>query len=179
MKPGHQPDPSRAGNHDEEATRQGAPTKPEAQQMDVLAKVLDDLITVPGTEFGIGLDGLIGLIPGVGDSVTTTLAGTILVDAARRRVPIPVLTKMALNLIVDTALGYVPLVGDAADFAHRANRKNYRLLKQAIDAGDRVDDSYPAYMVRAVAVIVGVLVLMIASAVFMLWATITILVNLF
>ena len=169
---------SRAADPAPRSNTKGKDAAPEAQQMDMLAKVLDDLVTIPGTDIGIGLDGLVGLVPGVGDSVTTTLAATILVDAARRRVPIPVLMKMALNLIIDTALGYVPLVGDAADFAHRANRKNYRLLKQAIVSGDRVDDSYPAYMVKAVGVIVGVLVLMVASAVFMLWALVTILIQL-
>lgn len=151
----------------------------EPKQVDLLAKVLDDLVTIPGTEFGVGLDGLVGLIPGVGDSVTTTLAGAILVDAARRRVPIPVLMKMAWNLLFDTALGYVPLVGDAADFAHRANRKNYRLLKQAIASGERVDDSYQAYGVKAAGVIIGVLLLMVASAIFMLWILIMFLVQVF
>lgn len=167
------PEPSR-----NKRPKPGRDVDPAAEQMDLLAKVLDDLVTVPGTNFGIGLDGLLGLVPGVGDSVTTTVAATILVDAARRRVPIPVLMRMALNLVIDTALGYLPVVGDAADFAHRANRKNYRLLKQAIDAGERVDDSYPAYMVKAVGVIVGVLVLMVASAIFMLWALVSILVHL-
>lgn len=150
-----------------------------APQMELLAKVLDDIITIPGTSFGVGLDGLIGLLPGFGDTVATTLASTILVDAVRRRVPIPVLLKMAWNLVVDTALGWVPFIGDAADFAHRANRKNYRLLKHAIESGERVDDSYPAYLVKAVGVVVGVLLLMIASTIFAIWATITILVHLF
>lgn len=159
-------------------TKKERDPSPEAQQMDLLAKVLDDLVTLPGTDFGIGMDGLLGLVPGVGDTVTTTLASTILVDAVRRRVPIPVLLRMAWNLVVDTALGWVPLIGDAADFAHRANRKNYRLLKQAIDSGQRVDDSYPAYMVKAVGVIAGVLLLMIASTIFAIWVTVTVLVHL-
>ncbi|MGA4507683.1 DUF4112 domain-containing protein [Propionibacteriaceae bacterium G1746] len=150
-----------------------------AMGSDVLAMILDDLVTIPGTKFGIGLDGLLGLIPGVGDGVTTSLGGIIMVDAIRRRVPVTVLVKMAMNLLVDTALGYVPLVGDAADFAHRANRKNYKLLKAAITEGRfETHESYGAYMVKAIGILVGVLVLMIGSAVFALWMTITLLMQL-
>ncbi|MGA4668208.1 DUF4112 domain-containing protein [Propionibacteriaceae bacterium Y1923] len=177
-RPAPRPEPQQQVKPQEQPKQAGGKDADQAQQMEMLAKVLDDIVTLPGTNFGVGLDGLLGLVPGVGDTVTTTLATTILVDAVRRRVPIPVLLKMAWHLLVDTMLGWVPLVGDAADFAHRANRKNYRLLRQAIESGERVDDSYPAYMVKAVGVVVGVLVLMVASAIFAIWATITILVHL-
>lgn len=158
--------------------RDGDGSDARAQQSALLARVMDDLVTIPGTNFGVGLDGLIGLVPGVGDSVSTTLAGAILVDAVRHRVPMDVLLRMAFNLLVDTALGYVPLVGDAADFAHRANRKNYQLLRRALDEGRSVDESYPLYLVRAGGLLVGVLLVMVASAVFTIWATLAILVQL-
>lgn len=175
-QPGPAPAPLE-GPVDDSGRPAGARSTREVAQADMLAKVLDDMFTIPGTNFGIGLDGLVGLIPGVGDSATTVLASTILVDAARRRVPISVLVRMAGNLLVDTALGWIPLVGDAADFAHRANRKNYRLLRQTIDRGHFSDDPYPTYVAKAAGVIVGIVLVMLASAVFALWAVITILVR--
>lgn len=160
------------------ATATGAGTARDVEQSALLARVLDDLVTIPGTTIGVGLDGLVGLIPGVGDSLTTALAGGILADAFRRRVPVHVIVRMAGNLLVDTALGYIPLVGDAADFAHRANRKNYGLLRDSIEKGDFSTDPYPVYAAKALGVIGGVLLVMAASALFALWAVAKILVHL-
>lgn len=130
---------------------------------------MDDLITIPGTRIGIGFDALIGLVPGVGDAVGTTLAGAILVDAVRYRVPVSVLLRMAGNLIIDTLLGYIPAVGDLADVAHRANRKNLRLLERTIADGRQVHVSDRGYLIRAIGVVVGILALMIGSTILVIW----------
>lgn len=98
-----------------------------------LARVMDDAIRVPGTQVGIGLDAVIGLVPGIGDLAGSAISGVVLYDAVRCHVPVPVLARMGGNLVVDALLGVVPLVGDVADVAHRANRKNIRLLEQALD----------------------------------------------
>ena len=156
--------------------RTPAEKNPDLKEMDILAKVLDDLVTIPGTNIGIGLDGIIGLVPGIGDTLTTTVASVVMIDAVRHQVPINVLLRMALNLVVDTALGYVPFIGDAADFAHRANRKNYKLLAAAVAEGRQTEDSHQAYLVKAVGVTVGVLLLMVASAIFTIWLLVTFLV---
>lgn len=97
-----------------------------------LARLLDDLVKVPGTDVGLGLDAVIGLVPGVGDVVGSTLSGAIVYDAVRHRVPVPVLARMGWNLLLDAGLGLVPVGGDLLDVAHRANRKNFRLLEQAV-----------------------------------------------
>ncbi len=99
-----------------------------------LAVLMDDLLRIPGTRQGIGLDALIGLIPGVGDLLGSGLSGAIMYEAARARVPIPTLARMAWNLLLDALLGLVPFAGDLADVAHRANRRNYRLLEAAVAA---------------------------------------------
>lgn len=150
-----------------------------AKESELLATILDDMFKIPGTNFGFGFDSLIGLIPGVGDVATTTLGGAIMADAVRRRVPISVLLRMALNLLIDTVLGYVPFIGDAADFAHRANRKNYNLLRRSIERGEGSDESYPLYLVKALAVSIGTILIMIASVVFTLWALFEILTRVF
>lgn len=137
-----------------------------------LAWLLDDLIRIPGTRVGIGLDGLVGLIPGVGDASTTTVAGVILVDAIRNRVPLPVLARMGLNLGIDALLGLVPLVGDMIDFAHRANRKNLRLLQQTIEDRQRTRQSSVTYLIVALGMVVltiGILVAVLLWGLWLLW----------
>ena len=84
-----------------------------AREVDValsrqLARVMDDAVTVPGTRIGLGLDAVIGLVPGIGDAVGSALSSVIVRDAIRARVPMAVLAWMGLNLIVDALLGLVP-----------------------------------------------------------------------
>ncbi len=134
-----------------------------------LAWLLDDLVRIPGTNLGLGLDALIGLIPGVGDASTTTVGGVILLDAVRNRVPLPVLARMGLNLGVDALLGLVPGLGDFLDFAHRANRKNVRLLQQTLDDRQRTRQGSVVYLTVALALVVGTLALLVAVLLWSLW----------
>lgn len=76
------------------------------------------------------VDPLVGLVvPGLGDLITLGVGAFLVVVAARRRVPAIVLARMLLNLGVDTAIGAIPIAGDVADFALRANKKNLALLE--------------------------------------------------
>jgi hypothetical protein len=90
--------------------------------------LLDEAFPIPGTHIRFGLDGLIGLIPGIGDvlaglvSLVFPLAGWI------RGVPYVTLVRMAANLGIGVLVGSIPLFGDAFDIAWKANRRNYRLL---------------------------------------------------
>ena len=95
-----------------------------------LARVLDDLIRIPGTNIGIGLDPIIGLIPGVGDMAGGLLSTYILMIAARQGVPTSVLMRMLGNIALDSVVGVVPVVGDLFDFGVKANRRNVDLLEQ-------------------------------------------------
>ena len=97
-----------------------------------LAQLLDSAFTIPGTKFKIGLDALIGLIPGIGDAIGMLVGGYIVTTAARLGAPRAVLMRMLLNLGTDAVAGSVPLVGDVLDAAWRANVKNAALLEQAI-----------------------------------------------
>lgn len=123
-----------------------------------LARLTDDLVKLPGTQFGVGLDGLIGLVPGIGDLVGTGLSSAIMMDAVRQRVPLHILARMGFNMLLDTGLGFLPVVGDAADVAHRANRKNYRLLEKAVAEGKHVDTDVKTYVTRAVLMVVAFVV---------------------
>jgi hypothetical protein len=98
------------------------------ENLDLLAHVLDDCFRIPGTPIRFGLDGLIGLVPFLGD-VLAGLASSILVVAAWfRGVPYVTLARMVVNLALDVLIGTIPVLGDAFDIAWKANRRNYRLL---------------------------------------------------
>lgn len=92
--------------------------------------LLDNAIPIPGTRYRVGLDPLLGLIPGVGDAIGTAMAGYILVEAVRFGAPRSVLVRMLLNIGVDTAVGAVPGVGDLFDFVWKADAKNLALLHE-------------------------------------------------
>lgn len=93
-----------------------------------LAYWLDDRFRIPGTGRRVGLDGLVGLIPGIGDTATTLVAAYIVAEAARLGVPKRTIARMLANVGVDFAIGLVPLIGDLADLTWKANRRNARLL---------------------------------------------------
>lgn len=134
-----------------------------------LAHLMDDAVTVPGTKIGIGLDAVIGLLPGIGDALGSTLSGVIVYDAVRARVPMLVLARMAWNLLLDAALGIVPFAGDLLDVAHRANRKNYRLLEHELEGHPVREAPTVGYVVGAVALMVLPLLAGLAATVLGLW----------
>src|SRR5512138_1532370 len=95
----------------------------------VLARLLDEAIEIPGTSWRIGIDPLIGLVPGIGDVLGAILSTWILLVGVRLGAPGSVIARMALNVAVDTVVGSIPLAGDLADFAWKANVRNVRLLE--------------------------------------------------
>lgn len=98
--------------------------------LDRLAWLLDSSIRVPGTQFRIGLDGLIGLVPGFGDAAGGVVSSYIIAHAARMGVPKSTLIRMAFNVLIESLVGLIPVVGDLFDFAWKANRRNVLLLQQ-------------------------------------------------
>jgi hypothetical protein len=100
------------------------------ERLDRLATLLDTAFVLPGTNFRFGADALIGLVPGIGDGVTTALAAYIVYEAHRLGVPRRVLLRMIGNVAIDGMIGAVPLFGDLFDVAFRANRRNVRILRE-------------------------------------------------
>ena len=134
-----------------------------------LARVMDDAVTVPGTRVGVGLDAVLGLLPGIGDAVGSALSTVIVRDAILARVPMTVLARMALNLVVDALLGLVPGVGDLLDVAHRANRKNLHLLLREVEREPLREPPSAAYVAGALALTVVPIVAGLAVAVLSIW----------
>ena len=99
-------------------------------RLDRLARILDTALVIPGTRIRFGADALIGLVPGIGDAVTTALSAYIVYQAHRLGAPAPLITRMVLNVALDSAITAVPIAGNVADVFFRANRMNLRLLRE-------------------------------------------------
>jgi hypothetical protein len=93
-----------------------------------IAQLLDSQFSVLGFKFG--LDGFIGMVPGIGDVITLFFSGYILWVAKEAQLPEKVLRRMTFNVALDAVMGLVPLVGDVGDILFKANERNIKLLVQ-------------------------------------------------
>ena len=98
---------------------------------DLLAKILDTTVKIPGTPFYLGLDPLLGLIPGIGDLLANLMGTVILGLAARLQVPQIVIARMSLNLLINGTVGAIPIVGDLFSVWFRSHARNAELLRRA------------------------------------------------
>jgi Domain of unknown function (DUF4112) len=102
---------------------------PRLQRLRALGRLLDNALPIPGTRRRIGLDGIIGLVPVAGDAVGALLSGYILLQAARIGVPKTTLLRMFGNVLFDTLVGEVPVLGDLFDFGFKSNARNLALIE--------------------------------------------------
>jgi hypothetical protein len=116
----------------------GSDVASRTRRVRVLARLLDNSIPIPGTGWKIGLDPIIGLIPGVGDLIGAVVSGYIIMEAVRADVPTLTLTRMLVNVGVDTVLGAIPAVGDVFDAAWKSNTMNVALLERHVSATEHV-----------------------------------------
>jgi len=94
----------------------------------LVAFFLDDFFTLGNTKFKFGLDPLLGLVPGLGDLSGALASALMLITAASQGIPKIVQLRMALNVLINTMFGMLPIVGDAFSFYYKSNRRNYQLL---------------------------------------------------
>ena len=92
--------------------------------------LLDEAFRIPGTQFRFGIDGIVGLVPGVGDVLAGLLSLVIPIAAWMRGVPYVTLVRMGINVGIGVLVGSVPVLGDVFDVIWKANRRNYRLLQR-------------------------------------------------
>jgi hypothetical protein len=107
-------------------------------RLDALAKLLDVAFIVPGTNVRYGIDGLIGLIPVVGDIITTAISLWLVREARALGAPWHLTMRMLGNVALDGVVGIVPLVGDAFDVMFRANVRNVKLLHRWLEKQPRL-----------------------------------------
>lgn len=98
-----------------------------------IAFLLDDLFRVPGTQKRVGLDPIIGLIPGFGDFATSIAGAALLVTGVQKAIPKSVYLRMISNWTLNALIGAVPLLGDIFSFWFKSNRRNQELIKAHID----------------------------------------------
>ncbi len=100
------------------------------KSMERLANLMDTQFRIPGTDIRFGLDAIIGLIPGAGDLSTFAVSGFMILVMARNGASSYVLARMVLNVLIDTIIGSIPLIGDLFDVAFKANTRNIRLMQE-------------------------------------------------
>lgn len=131
------------------------------RRLDSLARLMDSQFRIPGTNLRFGLDGILGLIPGVGDLSTFAVSGYLIVLMARNGASSYVLARMVGNVLLDAVIGSIPLVGDLFDFAFKANTRNMRLMHQYYEDG--------RHRGSAMKVIIPVLILLLLIILAILW----------
>lgn len=102
-----------------------------------ISHLLDNAIPIPGTKFRFGIDPILGLLPGGGDTVSGILSAYIVVEAARMGLPRKILGTMVQNIVIDSLAGIVPIVGDLFDVSWKANVKNIALLEKYLEIAEQ------------------------------------------
>src|SRR5215213_3223048 len=124
-----------AASHTEffEALKSAGPTQADSvARLEALATLLDSAFIIPGTKQRVGIDALLGLIPGIGDAVSTALSAYIIWEARQLGLPRWKIARMIGNVALDTTLGAVPLAGDMFDVLFRANKRNMRIVRDHV-----------------------------------------------
>ena len=100
-----------------------------------LTKLLDNAFLIPGLNRRVGIDAIIGLVPGIGDAISTALASYIIWEARQLGLPRWKIARMIGNVAIDTAVGAIPLAGDAFDLVFKANVRNLRIIHEHLKIG--------------------------------------------
>ncbi len=103
------------------------------QRVEALEMLLERSLTIPGINRPVGLDAIVGLVPVIGDVITAALGAYIVWEGRNLGLSKWQLWRMGGNILVDTAVGAVPLVGDLLDFAFRSNSRNLKIIKRHLD----------------------------------------------
>lgn len=157
----------------------GVTTKEERRQIEIeeglenLSHYLDGLFRIPGTSWRFGLDSLIGLIPNVGDTITSFASFYILLAGARYGVPKITLLRMAFNIGLDYVVGAIPFLGDAFDFVWKANKQNMDLIRtRATGKGTGTTSDY-IFVFGIIGFLILLLIGSIVASVFILYWVLT------
>jgi hypothetical protein len=134
--------------------------------MESVARVMDDAVRIPVLGLRVGLDPLLGLIPGGGDLAAASVSGWIIVSAARVGASPSTLARMLLNLALDVVLGGIPVLGDLFDIGFKANRRNLGILEEQLKDPERARRRSRAVVIGAVVAVAGLLV---GLAAFLVW----------
>ena len=133
-----------------------------------LTRLMDKQFTIPGTNFRFGLDGIIGLIPGVGDVSTFAVSCYLLTLMAKNGASGYVMARMVLNVLIDTLIGSIPFIGDLFDFAFKANSRNLRLMQEHF-----VDGRHRGGAWKVVVPIILLLLVIMVGGIWLTWKAVS------
>lgn len=131
--------------------------------MRIVALIMDNLFTVPGTKIRFGLDPIIGLFPGLGDSSANLISALTLFHSARYGLPRIVMARMALNIVINAVFGAIPGIGDLFSMWWKSNQRNYELLQKHLANPGRISTKSDWVFVTALLVTLVIVVLLIAG----------------
>jgi len=119
-----------------EALKAAGPTRADSvRRMETVAHVLDTAFLIPGTKQRIGIDAIIGLVPGFGDAATTLLSTYVIWEARQLGLPRFAIARMLVNLAIHASVGTIPIAGDVFDAFFRVNRRNMRIVRAHLERG--------------------------------------------
>ncbi len=136
------------------------------KRLQQMSHVLDKAIAIPGSNIRVGLDPILGLLPGGGDVVTGLLSVYIVFEAAKMGLPAPTLGRMGFNILLDVLSGTVPILGDLFDVGWKANSQNVALIEKHMAAPT---PSRAADKAFSILVIIGLVALVIGMAALSVW----------
>jgi len=142
------------------------PPDPRVARLRRLVRVWDEAVRVPGTRFAVGLDPLVGLVPGLGDALGALVASSVLLTALRAGIPAAIAARMLLNIALDAFVGAIPVAGDVFDAGFRANARNVSLFEHWLADPAR---AARGSRIALAAVAVGALAVVAAAATFAVW----------
>ena len=148
-----------AAQHHQRSARLAAAER----RIGAVSRVLDDLVTIPGTRRRIGVEPVLGMVPGAGDVISAAVGVWLIVEATRFRLPGVVVARMVLNTLVDLIVGLVPILGDLFDFAFKSNTRNVALFRRHAADPTASTREHKLVLVGAVVVLVGIAWLVFAA----------------
>ncbi|HEY0458415.1 MAG TPA: DUF4112 domain-containing protein [Pyrinomonadaceae bacterium] len=128
------------------------------ESLETLSNYLDGFFRVPGTGWRFGFDALIGLIPNVGDTLTSVLSFYILIAGVRYGVPKITLLRMAFNIGLDYLVGTIPFIGDAFDFVWKSNKQNMDLIRERATGKNVATTGDYIFVFAIILLLIGVLI---------------------
>jgi hypothetical protein len=132
-----------------EAIKAAAPTRADSvARLEALAHLLDSAFLIPGTNQRVGLDAILGLVPFIGDLVSTALSSYIIWEARQLGLPRWKIARMIGNVAIDTTIGAIPLIGDMFDVVFRANRMNMKIIRSHLERNGGLPRTINAEAVR-------------------------------
>ena len=139
------------------------------ESLESLSRYLDDWVRIPVVGWRFGLDALIGLVPNVGDTLTSFASFYILIAGVRYGVPKITILRMAFNIGLDYVVGAIPFLGDAFDFVWKANKQNMDLIRERATGKNKGTTSDYLFVGLIILALIGILIGSIAASVYILY----------